>query len=328
MKKIINKLIAASKYALRLVKKTIGMLVAAIVIVMLIVSSFLVVLRMDKRPRTDDAFLLAYYSNIAPEVSGQIISINIQNNQSVLAGDVLFVIDPEPFQYKLDALRAEHKVALSTLERMQPLLQKGYVTAEDIDKQISLKDTTKANENLARRDLLKTVVKAPFKGKIVGFNYAVGQYATTGTPLFTMIDTSRWYAVANFRETDIARMKHGAVAKVYVMAHPQQVLQGHVESIGWGVTSEDATQSTGLPTIQKTLNWVRLAQRFPVRILLNNPPDHLMRIGASAVVVVEIDPSPQMNSLLSDFGPILNYIGPILNYFGWYNDTDAAIPAN
>jgi len=321
MNNIKDKLIAASKRALLGLRKTVGLLIAVTVIAMLIVSSFLVALRLDLRPRTDDANLLAYYANIAPQVSGQIISLNIENNQSVQAGDVLFVIDPEPFQFKLDAIRAQHKLATLILERTEPLLHKGYVTAEEIDQARASKDSSKANSDLSQWDLVKTVVKAPFNGKVVGLNYAVGQYASTGVPLFTMIDTSRWYAVANFRETDIARMKIGSVAKVYVMSNPKQIIQGHVESIGWGVTSEDASLGTGLPTIEKTLNWVRLAQRFPVRILLNNPPDDLMRIGATAVVIVHCEPSQQMSNLLSDFNSILNY-------FGWFNDPDIATAAN
>jgi multidrug efflux system membrane fusion protein len=321
MKNMKDKLITTSKRIRLGLKKTVGILIAVTVIVMLIISSFLVALRMDRRPRTDDAYLLAYYANIAPEVSGQIISINIQNNQSVRAGDVLFAIDPEPFQFKLDAIRAQHKLASLTLERMEPLLHKGYVTAEEIDQASAAKDSSRANADLSQWDLVKTIVKAPFSGKIVGLNYAVGQYASTGVPLFTMIDTSRWYAVANFRETDIARMKLGSVAKVFVMSNPKQILQGHVESIGWGVTAEDASLSTGLPTIEKTLNWVRLAQRFPVRILLENPPPDLMRIGATAAVVVHCEPSQHMSTLLSD-------LSPILNYFGWFDDADVATAAN
>ena len=122
-------------------------------IAILIVSSVLVVLRLDERPRTDDAYLLAYFANIAPEVSGRIISLNIENNQSVHAGDVLFVIDPEPFQFKLDATRAQYKLATITLERMEPLLHKGYVTAEEIDEARATKDSTRAAEDLSQRDL-------------------------------------------------------------------------------------------------------------------------------------------------------------------------------
>jgi membrane fusion protein, multidrug efflux system len=297
------------------IKKTVGILIAIIVVAMLILSSVLVALRLDQRPRTDDAYLFAYYANIAPQVPGQIISLNIENNQSVRAGDVLFVIDPEPFQFKLDAVRAQYKLASLTLERNEPLLQKGYVTAEEIDQARASKDSSRATADLLQWDLAQTVVQAPFSGKIVGLNYAVGQYASTGVPLFTMIDTSRWYAVANFRETDIARMKLGSVAKVYLMSDPNQIIHGHVESIGWGVTSEDTSFGTGLPTIEKTLNWVRLAQRFPVRILLDNPHPDLMRIGATAVVIVHCEPSQNTGNWL-------------FNYFGWFNDADVATAAN
>lgn len=321
MKKIFNKLRATAKGFNLTLKKMLGRLFAFIVIVMLVISSFLVVMRLEERPRTDDAYLLAYYANITPEVSGQIISLNVQNNQTVHTGDILFVIDPEPFQFKLDDISAQYKLASITLERMEPLLHKGYVTAEEIDHARASKDSNRANEDLSKWNLVKTVVKAPFNGKIVGLNYAVGQYAKTSVPLFTMIDTSRWYAVANFRETDIARMKIGAIAKVYVMSHPQQILTGRVESIGWGVTTEDASLDTGLPTIQKTLNWVRLAQRFPVRILIDNPPDELMRIGATAVVVINCEASPWMRKLHSTFSSLFSYSW-------WNNEANDATPTN
>ncbi|MFI4919753.1 MAG: efflux RND transporter periplasmic adaptor subunit [Legionellales bacterium] len=267
--------------------KIIGKLIAVIVLVMLVISVILVLLRMDERPRTDDAVLLADIANIAPDVSGRVVSLNIHNNQSVHAGDILFVIDPEPYQLKLNAAKAQSKLASTTLNRIEPLLGKGYVTAEQIDEARAAKESARAIEALAKRDLTNTTIKAPFTGKIVGLNIAIGEYATTGHPLFTMIDTSKWYVVANFRETEIAKMKQDADSLVYVMAHPQQALRGHVDSVGWGVKSEDANpEGSGLPSIPKTLNWVRLAQRFPVRILLDNPPEDLMRIGASAVVVV------------------------------------------
>jgi multidrug efflux system membrane fusion protein len=242
---------------------------------------------MDERPRTDDAFILADTANIAPDVSGRIVSLHIKDNQSVRAGAILFIIDPEPYQ--LNAAKAQYELASTTLARMEPLLGKGYVTAEQIDEARASKESARANEALARRDLTNTVIKAPFDGKIVGLNYAVGEYASTGHTLFTMISTSRWYVLANFRETEIAKMEKGAKTTVYVMANPEKALEGYVDSVGWGVTSEDASLNKGLPTIPKTLNWVRLAQRFPVRILLVKPPANLMRIGASAVVVVHYD---------------------------------------
>ncbi len=256
---------------------------------MLAVSSVLVTFHMDTRPRTDDAFLYADTANIAADVSGRIVELNIQNNQSVKTGDILFRIDPEPHQLKLNAAHAQYYLASTTLARMEPLLKKGYVTAEQIDEAKAAKESALASEALIKRDLINTILKAPFNGKIVGLDNAVGEYVTIGKALFTMIDTSKWYVIANFRETEIAKMKPGAKATVYVMASPKQILQGHVDSTGWGVTSDDASIANGLPRIPKTLNWVRLAQRFPVRILLHDPPENLMRIGASAVVVIHYD---------------------------------------
>jgi multidrug efflux system membrane fusion protein len=241
---------------------------------------------MDNRPRTDDAYLLADTANIAPDVSGRIVTLNIRDNQSVKAGDVLFIIDPEPYQLRLNAAIAQYHLATTSLARMEPLLGKGYVTAEQIDEARAAKENALAAEALAKRDLKNTVVRAPFDGKIVGLTNTIGEYVSTGHPLFTMISTSRWYVVANFRETELAKMKPGSEAAVYVMSHPQTALKGQVDSVGWGVTSDDGTLGNGLPRIPKSLNWVRLAQRFPVRILLDNPPSSFMRIGASAVVVV------------------------------------------
>jgi multidrug efflux system membrane fusion protein len=270
-------------------KKIIGKFAPVIVLAMLVVSGALVVFFMDTRPRTDDAFLLADIANLAPDVSGRIVSLKIHNNQTVHAGDVLFVIDPEPYKLKLDAAKAQLALATSTLARTEPLLGNGYVTAEQVDQARTAVDSAHASEALAERDFNNTTLKAPFDGRIIGLNIRAGEYAVAGHPLFTLIDTSRWFVVANFRETEIADMKEGAPATTYVMAHPGQPLQGHVDSIGWGVLPDDAKVVNGIPMIPKTLNWVRLAQRFPVRILLDHPPEDLMRIGASAVAVVHND---------------------------------------
>jgi multidrug efflux system membrane fusion protein len=270
-------------------KKEIANTISIIIVVVFLASVVLVILRLDHRPRTSDSFLLADVANLAPEVSGRIVSFNVRDNQQVHAGDVLFVIDPKPYQFKLDAAKAQLVLAAGTLKRTIPLLGNGYVTAEEVDQLRASEQEARANQGLAQRDVDNTVVKAPFDGKVVGLENAIGEYAVEGHPLFTLIDTSKWYVVANFRETDIARMKPGDLVTVYVMSKPGIPLQGHVDSIGWGVMPEDAGITDGLPTLAKTLNWVRLAQRFPVRVLLDNPPADLMRLGTSAVTVVHCD---------------------------------------
>lgn len=340
------------------IARTAGRLFALSVILGLVLAAILVVFKLDARPRTDDAYLDADVIHLAPDVSGRIVSLNIRNNQAVKAGDVLFVIDPEPYQYKLDAATAQVRsleskiddslnevasqvsradaahtaignaqaqldLASSTLARLEPLLSKGFVTAEQVDQARTARDSAritldqmiqqaqaakqavssvrplesqlaaaKANAALAARDLEKTTVRAPFDGKVVGLGVTTGEYASAGHPLFTLIDTSRWYAIANFRETEIGSMAPGTKATVYLMGEPNLPLAGHVESIGWGVTPDQTTMVNGMPRVAKTLDWVRLAQRFPVRIELENPPQDHVRMGASVVAVVHHDGQP------------------------------------
>src|SRR5262249_14083522 len=132
---------------------------------------------------------------------------------------------------------------------------------------------------LAERDLNKTVVRAPCDGRITALDIAAGEFAATGHPLFTIIDTEHWYAIGNFRETDLAGIKPGQRATVFVMAQPRLPLRGTVDSLGWGVASGVSATFGGLPHVESTLNWVRIAARFPVRVLLDEPPEDLMRLS-------------------------------------------------
>ena len=218
----------------------------------------------------------------------------------------------------IGSAEAQRALASSTLSRMEPLLGHGFVTAQQVDQartaqrtaQIALQQArlqadearqgitnTKPTEAelegaratlaLAERDLNKTVVRAPCDGRITALDIAVGEFAATGHPLFTIIDTEHWYAIGNFRETDLAGMEPGQRATVYVMAQPGRTLRGQVDSLGWGVASDVSVTIGGLPHVERTLNWVRIAARFPVRILLDAPPDDLMRYGATAVIVID-----------------------------------------
>jgi len=139
---------------------------------------------------------------------------------------------------------------------------------------------------LAERDLRNTVVRAPFDGRIVGVTTSVGQMVDPIKPLFTLIDISQWYIIADFRETELPSVKPGDRVTGYVMTEPGIKLRGAVESVGSAVLGLDNVALAGVPPVQRDLNWIRIAQRFPVRIALEEPPPELMRIGASAVVVV------------------------------------------
>src|SRR5215470_19917027 len=110
--------------------------------------------------------------------------------------------------------------------------------------------------------------------------------------LFTLIDTEVWYAVANFREGDLRHIAVGDCATAYSMIDRHRPIKGKVVSIGWGVLdAERINLPRSVPFVERSLNWVRVAQRFPVRIRLSNPPQQLMWLGASAVVEVKHGPA-------------------------------------
>ena len=117
-------------------------------------------------------------------------------------------------------------------------------------------------------------------------NISVGAYAHPGGPLFTLIDTRTWYVVANYRESKLKNIHLGDHVDLYLMGHPDRRFNGTVESIGYGVFPEDGAVAGGLPNIDRTLNWVHLSSRFPVRIRVLDPDPQMFRIGATAVTVV------------------------------------------
>ncbi len=326
---------------------TVGAVVAAVV------AGVLASQRLDHRPRTDDAFIDADVVHMAPDVSGRVVAIKVTNNQPVRAGDLLFAIDPELFRLQLEQARAQLAglqatlanttnqvasqtskadaantgigsaqaqlaLASSTLARMEPLLPRGYVTAEQVDQartsqrtaQVALQQarqqaqgarqgvssTTPTEEQiaaarvsvaLAERNLRLTEIHSPCNGIITGLNTVAGEYGSAGHSLFAIIDTERWYAVGNFRETELGGLQPGQHARVYVMTNPKAPVDATVESIAGGVSPDEGVVLAGLPRVPRSLSWVRIAQRFPVRLVLQAPPPELMRLGASAVIVID-----------------------------------------
>ena len=334
-------------------RRLLGLLVSLVALVGVFITGVLVTRRTNERPSTYDATIQTYIVNMAPEVSGRIVELNVLDNQQVKEGQVLFQIDPKPYQLSVDQARAavqgleaelsviksevasqtsgaaaaatgintaeaQLDFAASTLNRIQPLLGRGFVTAEQVDQARTAKETaqvalerarqmaaqareaitsTKPTEAqldgaratlaLAERNLDKTAVRSPFNGRITALQVAAGEFADAGHPLFTIINTEHWYAIGNFRETDLAGIKPGQRATVFVMAQPNLPLRGTVDSLGWGVASSGSATFGGLPHVESTLNWVRIAARFPVRVLLDDPPEDLMRLGASAVIQIQ-----------------------------------------
>jgi multidrug efflux system membrane fusion protein len=217
-------------------------------------------------------------------------------------------------------IRARDNLALSkrTQERLAPLADKGYVPQQQFDQaQLAAQDATTSLAQAekqqhaaqgaidtdsaalasvraaaavltnARRALTDTEVRAPHDGRIVGLHISTGEVVAPSQALFTLINTEEWFASANFRETDLDRIRLGECVTVYSMIDRHQPIKGIVDSVGYGVLDAGKIDiPRAAPYVEPSLNWVRVAQRFPVRIRLENPPEALMRLGASAIVEV------------------------------------------
>jgi multidrug efflux system membrane fusion protein len=142
---------------------------------------------------------------------------------------------------------------------------------------------------LARYNYEQCNVVAPFDARVTNLTSSEGQYAKAGKQLFTLIDNRTWWVLANFRETQIARTRPGMFVEVFLMSDAATKYRGVVESVSFGVTPDPdvvGKASEGLPEVQRTLNWVRLASRYPVRIRIIDPPPAALRIGQVAIVVM------------------------------------------
>lgn len=141
----------------------------------------------------------------------------------------------------------------------------------------------------ARYNLNNCRVYAPFDAVVTNLTISVGEYAHVGQQVFTLIDARTWWALANFREGQLRHIRPGMHADVYLMSRAGERFRGVVDSIGFGVTPDPdviGQLGPGLPDVQRTLNWVHLAARYPVRIRVENPPPDLLRIGETAVVTI------------------------------------------
>jgi multidrug resistance efflux pump len=298
-------------------------------------------------PRTDDAYVRANLVGIAPHVSGPIVDLPIVDNQRVSEGDLLFEVDPRPYQHALDRLEAQLALtgldvqayeeairaagaekarreadaayARQYLDRIAPLLAKRYVTANDVynarsrvaaeeaavrnaesevqraERQLGRLGDINARLKAAEAEVadarLKVSycsVRAPFDGYVTNLNIAVGEYANEGRQVLSLVDDRTWYVLANFRENFLPHIKTGMTADVFLLSYPHRRFRGRVQGVGWALYQENGATVDGLPAVEPTLNWVRLSQRFPVRVILEErDPDGPFRMGATAVVTIQ-----------------------------------------
>jgi membrane fusion protein, multidrug efflux system len=175
----------------------------------------------------------------------------------------------------LDQSKAQHQQAQHAVTTLEPLVNQRGARASAVKN--------------ARYNLNNCRVYAPFDARVTNLTISEGAYAHVGQQVFTLIDARIWWAIGNFREGELQHIVPGMRADVYVMSKPNVRFAGVVDSVGFGVTPDAdvfGTLSPGLPDAQRTLNWVHLASRFPVRVRVQNPTPELFRIGESAVVTI------------------------------------------
>src|SRR5271154_2776298 len=178
----------------------------------------------------------------------------------------------------LEQSKAQHEQSVHAVTTLEPLVNQRGARASAVKR--------------ARYDLDNCRVYAPFDARVTNLTISEGAYAHVGQQVFTLIDARTWWAIGNFREGQLKRITPGMHAEVYVLSRPDLHFSGVVDSVGFGVTPDPdvvGTLQPGLPDVPRTLNWVHLASRYPVRVRVSNPPSDLFRIGESAIVTIRGD---------------------------------------
>jgi membrane fusion protein, multidrug efflux system len=192
-------------------------------------------------------------------------------------------------QAGLQSALAQYEHSKTVLEQSKAQHQQAQHAVTTLEPLITQRGEKAAAVKTARYNLDNCSVHAPFDARVTNLTISEGAYAHVGEQMFTLIDARTWWAVANFREGQLQCIAPGMRADVYVMSKPNVRFSGVVESIGFGITPDEdviGRLQPGLPDVQRTLNWVHLASRYPVRVRVANPPAELFRIGQSAVVSI------------------------------------------
>lgn len=188
---------------------------------------------------------------------------------------------------KLLSSVAQQQQALAQLTQSQAQLKQSKHSVLVLAPLLAERETRAAAVRLARYNYEQCRVVAPFDARVTNLTASEGGYAKIGEQIFTLIDNRKWWVLANFRETQLNRIHEGQKVDVFLMSNSGIHLHGTVESVGYGVTPDPdvvGKLSSGLPDVQRTLNWVRLASRYPVRIRVDDSPTASLRMGEVAIV--------------------------------------------
>ncbi|MCP1622963.1 efflux RND transporter periplasmic adaptor subunit [Pseudomonas nitroreducens] len=252
-------------------------------------------------PWTRDARVRADVVVIAPDVSGWVTDLAVQDNQQVKAGDLIMRIDHERYAANLEQAKAlaetRHQQYLLRVSEASRRSKLGIAAISAEDKETaqinaaiakSEYDEAQAQVRLAQLNLTRSEMRAPRDGQVTNLRLAQGNYAQAGQAMMALVDQKSFYVTAYFEETKLPGIRIGQPARVVLMSG-DVAIDGTVESISSGITDRNAIpDSQLLANVEPTFNWVRLAQRIPVRIRLDKVPEGVhLSAGMTASVTVK-----------------------------------------
>ena len=252
-------------------------------------------------PWTRDARVRADVVTIAPDVSGWVLELKVRDNQQVKAGDLLMTIDRDRYQAAVEKAQAVVDIRRQQLNlREHEASRRARLGSQAISAE--LRENAQINAEMARSEyreaqadlriaqlnLARSEVRAPRDGQITNLRLAQGNYVTAGQAVMALVDTASFYVQGYFEETKLPRIQVGAPVDIWLMGGEQEI-RGQVEGISRGITDRNASPDGQLlANVEPTFNWVRLAQRIPVRIKLDALPENVqLSAGMTASVRVE-----------------------------------------
>ena len=259
------------------------------------------------QPWTRDGHVRAQVIKITPRVSGPIVELPINDNQAVIKGDLLFRIDPRTYELAVEQAEAKLQQALASelvkqdqADRGNELYRKdrGAISEQALVRKKNDLLVARANVQVARSNLEKakldlefTEVRAPVDGYVTNLLLRYGSQTVANQPALALIDSNSFWVHGFFKETQVEYIRKNNKAVIKLMTYPDDPLEGVVESMGWGIAQQDGAPAADLlPSINPSFDWIRLAQRIPVRIRLTQIPDKVdLRVGTSASVFIETE---------------------------------------
>jgi multidrug resistance efflux pump len=257
-------------------------------------------------PWTRDGTVRAYVVTMAPEVAGRIVKLPVGDDQFVHKGDVLFEIEPADYRIAFESAQAQAQrdgaaldYARANENRKASLAKEGW-TSTDVYQQTtstlheaeSVVALDKAAVAKARLELSRTVIRSPVNGYVTNLQAQLGDFATVGQKLISVVDTDSFWVDGYFEETSIGRIHEGDPATVKLMGY-SQLVRGHVGGVARGINIPNAQpDQAGLASVNPIFSWVRLAQRVPVRIRIDQVPEGV-RLVAGITATVQIDAHPR-----------------------------------